>query len=118
MIRDIKNLFEQEKDYYKPGRVANLYRNNYIKYENNGDRNKTASVKEYLDEIKPYLKDIIVNLQIFDFVFDCCIKDDIDSSDWIEKKKAIVNRITYDDKCFQYAATVALNHEEILTENE
>ena len=29
-----------------------------IEYESNGDRNKTLSVKEYLDEIKPYLKDI------------------------------------------------------------
>ena len=32
--------------------------NNYIEYENNGDRNKTISIKEYLDEIKLYLKDI------------------------------------------------------------
>ena len=33
-----------------------------------------------------------------------------DSPDWIKKKKAPKNE---DDKCFQYAATVALNHEEI-----
>ena len=36
---------------------------NYIEYESNGDRNKNLSVKEYLSEIKPYLKDIIVDLQ-------------------------------------------------------
>ena len=46
IIRDIKNLFEQkEQDYYKPVRVSNFYSNNYIKYENNGGRNKTLSIK-------------------------------------------------------------------------
>ena len=36
-----------------------------------------------------------------------------DSPDWIKKKKATINPKNEDDKCFQYAATVALNHEEI-----
>ena len=63
IFRDVKNLFEQEEDYYKPVRVVNFHSNNYIEYENNGDRNKTPSIKEYLDEIKPYLKDIINNIR-------------------------------------------------------
>ena len=58
IIRDIKNLLEQEEDYCKPVRVRSLFSNIYIEYENNGDRNKTLSIKEYHDEIKPYLKDI------------------------------------------------------------
>ena len=33
----------------------------------------------------------------------------IDSPDWI--KKATINMITGDDKCVQYALTVAFNHE-------
>ena len=65
--RDIKDLFEleneEEEDYYKPVRVAsNFYNKNYIKYESNGDRSKTLSIKEYLHKIKPYLKAIINNL--------------------------------------------------------
>ena len=32
-------------------------------YKNNGYKYKTISIKEYLDEIKPYLKDIINNLK-------------------------------------------------------
>ena len=41
IISDIRNLFELEnEDYYKPIRVDNLYSNNYIKYEYNGDRDK------------------------------------------------------------------------------
>ena len=38
----------------------------------------------------------------------------IDSPDWIKIKKATINPINQkDNKCFQYTATVALNHEEI-----
>ena len=32
-----------------------------MKYESNGDRNKTLLVEEYLNKISPYLKDIINN---------------------------------------------------------
>ena len=37
----------------------------------------------------------------------------IDSPDCIKKKKETINTKTINDKCFQYAATVALNYEEI-----
>ena len=36
----------------------------------------------------------------------------IDSPDWIKSKNAIVNPKNEDDKCLQYATTVALNYEE------
>ena len=68
IIRDIGTLFEQqeEKDYYKPIRVGNFWNKNYIEHESSSDRNKNLSVKEYLDKLKPYLIDIIINLQKFD----------------------------------------------------
>ena len=38
----------------------------------------------------------------------------IDSPNWIKKKKATINLINKkDNKCFQYAVTVALNYKEI-----
>ena len=37
----------------------------------------------------------------------------IDSPDWIKKIKATIKPINKDDRCFQYAATVALNFDEI-----
>ena len=40
--------------------------NNYIEYKSNGDRNKTLSVEEYLNKIRPYLKNVINNLKISD----------------------------------------------------
>ena len=59
MIRDIRNLFEEQEDYYIPVRVGNFLSNNYIEFKNNGDRNKALSVEEYLNKIRPYLKGII-----------------------------------------------------------
>ena len=61
------NLSEhKEEGYYKPVRVDNFWSNNYIEYESNGDRNKAISVEEYLNKIRPYLKDIINNLKKFE----------------------------------------------------
>ena len=37
----------------------------------------------------------------------------IDSPKWLKNKKATINPKNNDDKCFQYALTVALNHEKI-----
>ena len=37
----------------------------------------------------------------------------IDSPKWLENKKTTINRKNNDGKCFQYALTVALNHEQI-----
>ena len=63
--RDIKNLFEyKEENYYKPVRGNNFWSNNHIEYESNGDRNKTLLVQEYLNKIRPCLKDITNNLKI------------------------------------------------------
>ena len=67
-IRDIQNLFKQEEDYYKPVRVGNVYINIYSEYGSNGDKNKTLSIREYLKEIKPYLKNLINNLKKYDIL--------------------------------------------------
>ena len=42
-MRDIKNLFEHEKEesYYEPVRVTNFWSKNYIEYESNSDGKKT-----------------------------------------------------------------------------
>ena len=37
--------------------------NNYIEYGINVDRNKTLSVEEYLNKIRPYLKNITNDLK-------------------------------------------------------
>ena len=60
-IRDVRNLFNQstDKDYYKPIKTKSAFNGNYIEYESNGDKDKNLSEKEYLNKIRPYLRDII-----------------------------------------------------------
>ena len=41
----------------------NFWNNNYIEYESNGDSNKDLTLEKYLDKLKPYLRDIIIDLQ-------------------------------------------------------
>ena len=45
IIRDIKCLFEEEEDCYKPRRAGNFHGDIYIEYQNNGNRNKTLSIR-------------------------------------------------------------------------
>ena len=62
IIRGIRNLFEHEEEhYYKPVRICNFWSNSCIEYENNGDRNKALSVEEYLNKIRPYIKNNLKN---------------------------------------------------------
>ena len=63
VIRDIRSLFEHKANYYKPGRASGFWRNNYGEYGSNGDRNKTLSIQEYLNKVRPYLKDITNDLK-------------------------------------------------------
>ena len=44
-------------------KVNNFWNNNYIEYENNGDKNRNLSLDKYLNKIKPYLRNIIIGLQ-------------------------------------------------------
>ena len=61
ITKDIKNVLKQEEreDYHKAVIVGGFHGNNYVEYESNDDRKKTFSIKEFLDKIKLYLKDII-----------------------------------------------------------
>ena len=58
-LRDIRTLFEPEEDYYEPIQICNAFDDNYIEYESNGDKDKTLSIKEYLNEFRLYLNNII-----------------------------------------------------------
>ena len=60
------NLFEQEEDYYKPKKVSNFWNYNYIEYENNVDKNRNLSLDEYLNKVKPYLRNMVIDLQSSD----------------------------------------------------
>ena len=54
------------EDYYKPKSVKNFLNNNSIENETNSDRNRNLSLDQYLNKIKPYLTNIIADLQNYD----------------------------------------------------
>ena len=62
-IGSIRTLFKElHRDYYKPIRTDGGFagrNNNYIEYTSKGDRYENLSPKEYLNVIRPYLRDLI-----------------------------------------------------------
>ena len=62
-IGSIRTLFKEfDRDYYKPIRTNDGFagrRNNSIEYKSKGDRHENLSPEEYLNMIKPYLRDLI-----------------------------------------------------------
>ena len=48
-----------EDDRYKPIRTGNAFTTNYIEYESSSNKDKSLSVKEYFNNIRSYLCDMI-----------------------------------------------------------
>ena len=64
VLKDIRPLFESDEDHYcKPIRTSNDFSSNFIKHESNSDKNKSLSLKEYLNKIRPYLSNMINDLK-------------------------------------------------------
>ena len=64
-IGSIRTLFKEiDRDYHKSIRTDDGFagrKNNYIKYKSIGDRYENLSPKEYLNIIRPYLRDLTNN---------------------------------------------------------
>ena len=62
-LGSVRRLFKKfHRDYYKPIRTDSGFygiNNNYIKYVSKGDRCENLSPEEYLNMIRPYLRDLI-----------------------------------------------------------
>ena len=84
--------------------MGNFWNNNYIEYESNGDRNKNLSLKEYLNKIKPYLRDLIIDLQkygIWKFQLTIAVNfllsKDVDEERVMHLKRNNIDFLTYDN---------------------
>ena len=61
-IRHIENLFNKiDENHYKPIKAESAFNNNYKEYESKWDKDKHLSPENYLDIIRPYLRDMINN---------------------------------------------------------
>ena len=58
-INEIKKSIYGLKDNFKPYKFTSSFNNNYVEYRSDDDEDKSLSIKEYLDEIRSYLIDII-----------------------------------------------------------
>ena len=58
-----KNLSEKEKELKER---TKLEKQNCIGPGSNGDKNRNLSLYEYLNKIEPYLRNVIIDLQIYD----------------------------------------------------
>ena len=108
---------------------------NFISSENN-DEERVMIIDKADDVTEELFQSLISRYQIgletsmigSDFIFDCVHLlyhkfhktnfkrggSYVDSPDWIKNKEATINPINKkDNKCFQYAVAVVLNHEEI-----
>ena len=54
------------KNIITPKRVSSIWNNNYIEYETNGYKKSNLSLDKYLNKVKPYLRDIMTDLQSSD----------------------------------------------------
>ena len=55
---------EIKKNYYKPIRTKSTFNDDYVEYESKGDKDKNLTPEDYLDIIRPFLRDIINNHKI------------------------------------------------------
>ena len=66
LISDIEILFEEineeiNEDYYKPIKTKSTFDDNHVEYEIKGGKHKNLYITDYLDIIKPFLKEMINN---------------------------------------------------------
>ena len=58
-MRRMISIWNIKEDYYELVRISNVFDDNFIQYENNGDKDKTLSI----DKIGPYLINMINDLK-------------------------------------------------------
>ena len=98
-----------DEDYYEPIKTKDAFNNNYIEYESRGDKDKNLSLKQYLNVITPYLRDMINNhktlgewkIQLSMKINFVSSKDYSDetrtTSNWSDNIEIIMGNETYDN---------------------
>ena len=59
-LKFLEGLWDNiKKNYYKPIKTKGAFNNNYVEYESRGNKNKNLLLEDYLDTIRPFLRDMI-----------------------------------------------------------
>ena len=108
-IGSISRLFDE--DYYKPLRTDGSFgsnRNSYIEYSSRGDRHKILSPEEYLDMIRPYLRDLISGHKPTTELTDEASNDDNERGEWkihLVMQNNCISTINFEDTRTVYSAS-------------
>ena len=65
VLENVKSLFEDKEDYCEPIKTKGVFDNYYLKLKSNGDVN--LSLAQYLNEITPYLKKMIIGFIVSNY---------------------------------------------------
>ena len=110
-IGSIRTLFKEfDRDYYKPLRTDGGFggrNNNYIEYTSKGDRYENVSPKEYLNMIRPYLRNLINEDKLIDDDDD----DDTDSAEWkiqLTMQNSYISTKSFEETCTIYTKSEQL----------
>ena len=111
-IGSIRTLFKEfDRDYYKPLRTDGGFggrNNNYIEYTSKGDRYENVSPKEYLNMIRPYLRNLINEDKLIDDDDD---DDDTDSAEWkiqLTMQNSYISTKSFEETCTIYTKSEQL----------
>ena len=116
-IGSIRTLFKQfDRDYYRPVRTNGGFagrRNNYKESKSKGDRYENLSSKEYLEVIRPYLRDLINEHKPIDEPNDKSIDedDDNDCAEW--KIRLTMQNSSISKKRFEETHTIYTKSEPV-----
>ena len=111
-IGSIRTLFKDfDRDYYKPIRTDDGFagrRNNYIEYKSKGDRYENLSPEEYLNMIRPYLRDLINDHKPTTESNNEENDSDADCAEWksqLVMQNSCISTKNFEDTCSIYSAS-------------
>ena len=99
-IRSVKKLFKQsDRDYFKPIKTIDSFDNikGYAEYRSRGDKYENLSPKEYLDMIRPHLRDMINDNKAPMKLPDKVLDDESQFGEWKIQLKMRINCISSDN---------------------
>ena len=58
-IKKIGKIRKIKKDVYKPIKISGTFSDNYVEYKSGSKKDKSISIKKYLDKIREHLRKMI-----------------------------------------------------------
>ena len=119
-IRDVRNLFGLpiDENYYKPIITNDAFNSNYIEYESKENKDWILSIREYLNMIRLYFRDIIKNHKKWKVHSGNTVIDYKTQGEWKIQLTMIINLISSKDSDETHIAHTESDNIEIMMGSE